>query len=390
MDSGTALVVASIMALLNGGVLGLMHLSLMPGVRSSARDWRVGTLLFAASGILLAANDAFLPAFILPVAYGLSFFGASLYWRANLKFCGKRASWWIFAPAAIGIAAVYLLVLTMRMSDLRVALSGLIVASLLLASGLALRARDPGETLHAPRLLVLLSYTVFGLMLFRAVFFAASAAVPEWSFHPRWIDAAGVMAIAVFPVVGTTIFLLMCLERSGEVLRRAADTDELTGVPNRRTISRDGELGFARAREQGRDFAIVVIDIDYFKQINDRHGHGVGDLALCHIASLFGALCAPPHLFGRQGGEEFVALFDDADAEAARACAESMRVSLHSNPFQFNGVALALRASFGVAAIDRADEDYDHLLRRADAALYAAKLNGRDRVEVSATTSANR
>jgi diguanylate cyclase (GGDEF)-like protein len=383
MDSGTALVVASIMALLNGGVLGLMHRSLMLEVRSSAKDWRIGTLLFASSGLLMAARDAFPPSFILPIAYGLAFLGATLYWRANLKVCGKRVRWWIFAPAALGILAVFLLVLTMQMSEFCIALSALVLAGLLFACGLTLRVRDGGETMYGPRVLILLSYAVFALMLLRALFFATAAVVPELRSYLPWVDAVGAMAIAVLPVVGTTVFLLMCLERSREVLRRAADTDELTGVPNRRTISRDGELRFAHAREHDCDFAIAVIDIDYFKQINDRHGHGVGDLALRHVAQLLGALCADPHLFGRQGGEEFVALFDDANAEAARARAESLREALHAHPFEGHGVVLALRASFGVAAIDEADEDYDHLLRRADAALYAAKLNGRDRVEVS-------
>jgi diguanylate cyclase (GGDEF)-like protein len=205
----------------------------------------------------------------------------------------------------------------------------------------------------------------------------------------RIIDLLTAMMVPTLPLIGTTAFLLMCAERGRVALQRMADTDHLTGVPNRRTITRVGERRFDSARRQGRSLAIAVIDIDFFKQINDRYGHDVGDAALCHVARVLRACCEDPHLFGRQGGEEFVALFEVADADSARALAESLREALHAHPLRIETpqsqrsepCELALRASIGVAIIDDGDADFDHLLRRADAALYAAKANGRDRVE---------
>jgi diguanylate cyclase (GGDEF)-like protein len=382
MDPRTALLMASLMSLLNGGVLGLMHRSLIHEVRRSAVDWRIGTLLFAGAGILMALRDQFAEGFILPIAYGLGFFGATLYWRANRSFCGVSSGHWMFVPAILGIVSVYVLSAMWPQVGIRIAIASAVFSGLMLAAGHSLRVSRRIDVVLSRRVLIGVLYGVGGMMLLRAVFFAMTAANPSLSDNIGGVDAATSVLLPILPVVGTTAFLLMCLERNRLALQYAADTDDLTGLRNRRSISRAGEGLFASARQDDHGFAIAVIDIDHFKQINDRYGHARGDAALCHVAEVLKSACPAPHLLGRQGGEEFVALLQ-ADGEAAAATlAEALRAAVDAAPFVTDAAVLSISASIGVGTMMQSDREYDDVLRRADAALYAAKALGRNRVEV--------
>jgi diguanylate cyclase (GGDEF)-like protein len=383
MDRPTALMFASFMALLNGGLLGLMHRNLIYEVRPSAADWRIGTLLFAIGGILMSLTDLLPHPLMVPLSYAYVLVGATLYWRSNRKFCGMDNDLRIFLPATIGIAAVAWLSWLEPEPHLRPIIGSLALTLILVAAGRTMQIAPKLDVILSKRMVIALLYAIAAFSFARALFYVMTYAWPSLDRFYETIDVFTAMMIPTLPVIGTTAFLLMCSERGRIVLQRMADTDHLTDVPNRRTISRVGERRFNDARKQGRGFAIAVIDIDFFKQINDRYGHDVGDVALRHVAQLLGTRCSEPHLFGRQGGEEFVALFDSADAPMAIALAESLCAMLRAHPVETAALMLPLRASIGVAAIDETDADFDHLLRRADAALYAAKANGRDRVELA-------
>jgi len=183
----------------------------------------------------------------------------------------------------------------------------------------------------------------------------------------------------VYLVVTNLGFILMCKMRAEAEIRLQARTDELTGLPNRRALGEEIAHALAAARRSGRPFGIVMVDVDRFKFINDTHGHAVGDAALTAFAQrLSGALREPDRAY-RYGGEEFCVLLDDTDLAGARTLAERVRERI-AQPFE--GTMRALTASFGVTAWQPEDTG-DTLFRRADRALYAAKANGRDRVEVA-------
>jgi diguanylate cyclase (GGDEF)-like protein len=384
MDRPTALLFSSLMVLLNGGLLGLMHRNLLVEVRASALDWRIGTLLFAVGGIVMALSETLIHPAMVPLSYIAVLIGATLYWRSNRQFCGLPSDLRIFLPAAVGALLVLGLSWPRPELTLRPMLGSIALALILAAAGRTIQTAPRLDVILSGRVMVALLYLVAALTLGRARCYALVIPWPWLEGYGEMADLLTAVMLPALPLIGTTAFLLMCSERARVVLQRMADTDHLTGLPNRRSITRAGVRRFAAARSAGRGFAIAVVDLDHFKQINDRHGHDVGDLALRHAAQLLSACCAEPHLFGRQGGEEFVALFDAENLDAARALAESLRASLHAQPLQRDGIALALRASIGVAAIAHTDADFDHLLRRADNAVYAAKANGRDRVEVAA------
>jgi diguanylate cyclase (GGDEF)-like protein len=181
----------------------------------------------------------------------------------------------------------------------------------------------------------------------------------------------------VYLVITSLGFVLMCKTRAEAETRLQARTDDLTGLANRRALDEEIAHAMAGARRTQRSFAIVMVDVDRFKFINDTHGHAVGDATLRAFSKrLADALRDPDRAF-RYGGEEFCLLLPDTDLAGAHTLAERAREQV-TRPF--DGTMRALTASFGVTAW-QPDDAVDTLFQRADRALYAAKSAGRNRVE---------
>jgi diguanylate cyclase (GGDEF)-like protein len=161
--------------------------------------------------------------------------------------------------------------------------------------------------------------------------------------------------------------------------------DPLTGTLNRRAFEQ--ALAGAQAQlQRGHGFALVMIDIDHFKRINDQHGHPAGDAALLHCVGIWQAGLRAVDRLGRLGGEEFCVLLPlgaPGDLATAAAVAERLRSQLAAQPLRWQDVALNLSASFGVALPVAGDAHGEIGLVRADAELYRAKAEGRNRVCVA-------
>ncbi|WP_426168084.1 CHASE domain-containing protein [Pseudoduganella sp. R-31] len=171
-------------------------------------------------------------------------------------------------------------------------------------------------------------------------------------------------------------------KRLNEELLQLATTDFLTGLPNRREFMTRLEDEQARLqRDVGGRAAVLMLDIDYFKDINDAHGHDWGDAVLRHLAGLMRDSQRKIDMLGRVGGEEFAILLPGADLEAARAFAERLRQRIAETPMGRNGNSIAITVSIGIASMAPADRSGDAALVRADHALYRAKRAGRNRVE---------
>lgn len=166
-------------------------------------------------------------------------------------------------------------------------------------------------------------------------------------------------------------------------LRYRSRHDGLTGALNRRGTEELLAGQIQRSLRSGEPFVVLMLDMDHFKSINDRLGHAVGDLALKHAAvQLSGALRKVDRL-GRFGGEEFLALLPGITLAEAQTVAERLRVQIGAAPLEHAGMPVPLSVSIGLAAWAGAAEDLSRLLVRADRALYLAKRNGRDRVELA-------
>jgi len=171
-------------------------------------------------------------------------------------------------------------------------------------------------------------------------------------------------------------------QRLLETTRRMAEVDGLTGACNHRHFSVLLAKEAARAVTTGLPVALVMVDIDHFKRVNDTYGHPAGDAALRHVVGLLVRRVRRSDVVARYGGEEFAVLLPGSDAPAAARLAEGLRADIAGAPLQIEaaGPALTLTASFGVAAIPASASDGRGLLEAADRALYRAKEGGRDRV----------
>lgn len=175
------------------------------------------------------------------------------------------------------------------------------------------------------------------------------------------------------------ISMVYQLNAAQTALTLAAETDALTGVSNRRSFMAQAELAFAQTKAGGPPFAVIMLDIDHFKAINDNHGHIVGDDVLRNVAHACKAALRGSDCFARFGGEEFVALLHLTDGEAGVAVAENLRKTVAALAFE-NRTPPAVTVSLGVAGYLPSSESLHDILNKADRQLYAAKAAGRNRV----------
>ncbi len=207
-------------------------------------------------------------------------------------------------------------------------------------------------------------------------------------------DLAGSQVLARFRVeaiqLSATWFLMMYayslnrrlgnLRQQRDEMRRLADTDSLTGLPNRRAGLRQLGQHMRQARKQAQTLSIGFLDIDLFKQINDRYGHDVGDEVLVAVARTLVSSVRNRADVSRMGGEEFLILLPGIGADAALPRLQQLREKLRQQEAELGQDGLRITASIGLAEMRADDLDVAALLRRADGAMYRAKRGGRDRV----------
>jgi diguanylate cyclase (GGDEF)-like protein len=172
-------------------------------------------------------------------------------------------------------------------------------------------------------------------------------------------------------ILGMTVALRLVAR-----LKNLSQRDPLTGLLNRRGLQEQRLVG------PSGSVALVALDVDHFKRINDTYGHAIGDRALQHLAELVRRTLRSSDLAARVGGEEFVLLMPGLDQEQALQTAERLRVCIASQPLRLVDLQLPMTVSLGIA-FGRSEDDCDHLIARADEALYRAKAAGRNRIELA-------
>lgn len=171
------------------------------------------------------------------------------------------------------------------------------------------------------------------------------------------------------------------LTKSNKKLEKLATLDFLTGIGNRRYYFDLGEKAFALAKRDNQFLSIITIDIDDFKEINDKFGHQVGDDILKLVANNMKLHIRKSDILARVGGEEFSIILPKSDLEDALIIAEKVRETLNSIVYEHNNIKVSVTASFGVSQIIyQSDTDLDDIYARSDKALYKAKSSGKNRV----------
>jgi diguanylate cyclase (GGDEF)-like protein len=196
---------------------------------------------------------------------------------------------------------------------------------------------------------------------------------------------AGVLLVLLFFVSAAARGRMQRAEIEEGVLAALATTDSLTAVPNHRALTLSLRAEFERARRYHRPLAILFLDIDHFKRINDEHGHAAGDTALASFAGIVSSTLRSADSFGRWGGEEFLAVLPETDHDEALATAERVRDAVGHQSIASIGAGM-LTCSIGVAVCPEHATDPNALIAVADRAMYAAKSLGRDRCEIAGAT----
>ncbi len=201
-------------------------------------------------------------------------------------------------------------------------------------------------------------------------------------FESVWLTVLSFEAL-LFTIAIAFILLAMAKERTEHRHKTAALIDPLTGVANRRAFLQDGEAQLKRQAADPRPVAVMLLDLDNFKSINDRFGHAVGDRVLEVFAEVANRSMRRIDLFGRLGGEEFAAMLFDISRDRALAVAEEVRSAFAAATGEVDGRPVAATVSIGIVISHDATLDLTALLAQADQALYRAKDHGRNRVEIA-------
>lgn len=383
-DVRTALLLGGATTLLLGILLLAVRRSFPPILRPALGLWLRGNLLQPVGFVLYAMRDH-APALLTIVVANLVIVAAFCDYQSAiyrlLERREPRGGRWIL----LGIVLVAVLVFTYGIAAI---VWRIVVISLVLAVIAALSARPllagPWRTLSAARRVTGLVF-VFGIVVLLL-------RIGNTLMHPENISnglesTIGQVALfstaALLPLLGSYGFLLLCTDRMREELERVATTDYLTGLLNRRAIQAAGRAAVASARSSGTGCAVLMLDVDRFKRINDERGHAGGDEALAEVVARVAGAVHEPHLLGRFGGEEFLLLLPHGDVSRAMVVAETLRAAVADVPLALASGAWPGTVSVGVAVLAERDRDFDDLVRRADAALYRAKDAGRNRVEVA-------
>jgi diguanylate cyclase (GGDEF)-like protein len=343
--------------------------------RIDVRLWALG-LTSAAFGFATFALADHAPAWLsypignVAISISLLLFASGF---LDLDATTTPQTWW-YVP---GIAGV-LVMLFSRNANLRGLTEALVVSAQLfyIAYHIGRLASDTPMTSHR---LGMAGSVLTGLVLL-------ARGVADWASYPdaeRVVTVHSVMTFIASYILGTTwtiAYLMKLKERAEASLRSLAMSDPLTGIYNRRTFISLADMELHRAARHHAAVSLLMIDIDFFKLVNDRHGHLMGDHALHQVAGVIGRCLRTEDVFARYGGEEFCVLAGDTDDASAAVLGERIRRAVESHPIEVGDTTIRVSVSVGCSTRPAdSSQTLDDLLVRADAAVYHAKRTGRNR-----------
>ncbi|MEQ1516672.1 MAG: GGDEF domain-containing protein, partial [Usitatibacteraceae bacterium] len=291
---------------------------------------------------------------------------------------GLMSRWWHVLPT---ILAAVIFALVIDKFATRTILCGAIFGAGMLALAILVQRFDP-HTRGSARWLLLTGYLVGAATTFSRsiISILEPASVPDMLAPTPFQSITYLFGLSV--VMVTSIgFMLLHKERSEIAAQKLALTDPLTGAFNRRTFLELAEKEIARTRRARGSLSLIMLDLDHFKQMNDRNGHLAGDEVLKGVVIVVQTCLRKEDLLVRYGGEEFCILLPGVAIDRTVLLAERIRDAVEQAKFAFNGRTLQVTVSVGVSALSpEGTEGVDKLVDRADEALYTAKKAGRNRV----------
>jgi diguanylate cyclase (GGDEF)-like protein len=382
MDAFTLVVVSALASVVMAASMALLYRAVPH--QACLRDWAMAGVFFAFNHILAAcALEFHLPSFpvsgIANTLYIAGHFGVLAGLRRHVGLAPGWRVMAILAPVVLALHAVP--ALQASVAHRLIVFSPLIVAiNLGVCLSLRGRIRRDERPAYAPLVAV---ECVFMLQLsMRTIYLIVGQDRALTFMGSQSLQTSGSLFVLLFMAVTPMSCALIVAHRQTQDLRRASLTDALTGWLNRRALQHTADAAFDRCRRDGSGMFFITFDIDHFKAINDRHGHAVGDAAIRHVTDRAGDVLRGHDALFRIGGEEFAVLLAGERLHDVCAIAERMRDRIATTPLRTEEVMVPMTVSIGVAAYSHEDDNWEAVLRRADDALYRAKVNGRNRVDI--------
>ena len=343
--------------------------------------WGFADLLRAASVMLFGMYGSVSDLISIDLANAILFTAFAVTWTGARVFDHRKPNWiLLFGGAALWL--VLCRVPAVQGSwDLRLLFSSGIITAYTWATAYEFwRGRSEPLVSRWPAIFMFFAHGA--LYLLRTPFGAMLAPVNNQVFASVWITVLSFEAL-LFTIAIAFILLAMAKERTEYRHKTDSLIDPLTGIANRRAFLQDAEAQLKRQATEPRPMAVLLLDLDNFKGINDRFGHAIGDRVLQMFAEVGSGCMRRYDIFGRLGGEEFAALLVDTSRERALAVAEQIRASFVEVTGMVEGKPVVATVSIGVVISYDAVLDLSALLAQADHALYRAKDNGRNRIEIA-------
>jgi diguanylate cyclase (GGDEF)-like protein len=345
--------------------------------------WGFAHLLRAASVTLFGLYGSVSDLISIDLANALLFTSFAVTWTGARLFDHRRvrpallfagAAIWLIASRIPGFADSF---------DVRVLLSSGIITAYTWATAFEFwRGRSEPLVSRWPAIFMLFAHGALYLLRAPLVELLPWLPISNQVFGSVWLTVLSFEAL-LFTIAIAFIPLAMAKERTEYRHKTAALVDPLTGISNRRAFLQDGEAHLKRQATDPHPTAVMLLDLDNFKSINDRFGHAVGDRVLEIFADVSSGCLRRIDLFGRLGGEEFAALLRDTTRERAMAVAEQIRLGFADAAREIDGRPVAATVSIGIVISHDAVLGLSALLAQADHALYRAKDAGRNRVEIA-------
>lgn len=380
LDSRTMMVMLSALILLFSGLLTLA--GLQAGNTRGVQHWALGSLCIGlglgfslfqqglpGSALVLISGSALVAA-----GTGLQFNGIQAFKTGT---CNKHIPWLL--AGLVFMQNIWFVVLHPDIHARAVANSLVFaICNAACARALFIRIEQPLRTAFW---FTGVSFSIVAIMLLlRAAVVFLAPANSYGLYAPTPINPVTFFIISMAQLSLAFGFVLMLNYRLSADLQKLASKDALTGALNRRSLEQEAERLFARCNRTGEKLAIMMLDVDHFKSINDRYGHPAGDEVLKHLAAVAQATIRSDDYFARYGGEEFCILLPSTSEKDAELLAERLRQKYAGLAIEFGGEILHSTISIGVSDSTNAGLEFDALVAAADRAMYRAKQEGRNRV----------
>jgi diguanylate cyclase (GGDEF)-like protein len=345
--------------------------------------WGFAHLIRAASVMLFGMYGAAPDLITIDLANALLFTAFAVTWTGARVFDGRPVEpVYLVTGAVLWLLVCRLPVLADAIDVRALIASGIITAYTWLTAYEFWRGRNEQLVSRWPAIFMLFSHGALFLLRTPLVSMLPWSPSNREMFGSVWLTVLSFEAL-LFTISIAFILLAMAKERTELRHRTAAMIDPLTGISNRRAFLHDADLLAKRHANKPKPTAVLLIDLDHFKSINDRFGHALGDRVLEVFTESARQSLRTSDLFGRLGGEEFAAVMHDTSRDKAVAAAERLRESFAQKAQEVDGCPVCATVSIGIVLCQGPVLDVPELLAQADQALYFAKEHGRNRVELA-------